>query len=58
MMSNGFLLVLDLEATCDRVDFPRQEQETIEIGALLVGAENLEVIIEYQSFVDRSAIRN
>ncbi|MEE2786113.1 MAG: 3'-5' exonuclease [Myxococcota bacterium] len=50
-MSDAYFLVLDLEATCDKTGFPRDERETIEIGALLVGAASLTVIHEYQTFV-------
>ena len=49
-------LVIDLEATTDDGDgeqrvVPRDEMETIEIGAVLVRASTLEVEAEYQSFV-------
>jgi inhibitor of KinA sporulation pathway (predicted exonuclease) len=45
-------LVLDLEATCDDAGaVPRQEMETIEIGAVLVNADTLRPEAEFQSFV-------
>lgn len=49
-------LVIDLEATTDAGDdeqrvVPRDEMETIEIGAVLVRASTLEVEAEFQSFV-------
>lgn len=49
-------LVIDLEATTDDGDdeqrvVPRDEMETIEIGAVLVRASTLEVEAEFQSFV-------
>ncbi len=47
-----FFLVIDLEATCDdRGAVPKHEMETIEIGAVLVDAETLEPVGEFQSFV-------
>ncbi len=44
-------LVVDLEATCDRTGFPREETEIIEIGAVLVEADTLRPIDEFQTFV-------
>jgi inhibitor of KinA sporulation pathway (predicted exonuclease) len=44
-------LVVDLEATCDRRGFPRDQMETIEIGAVLVEAEYLQPVAEFQTFV-------
>lgn len=45
-------LVVDLEATCDdRGSVPRDESETIEIGAVLVDPRTLEPIDELQTFV-------
>ncbi len=49
-------LVIDLEATTDDGDdeqraVPRDEMETIEIGAVLVRASTLEVEAEFQTFV-------
>lgn len=47
-----YYLVVDLEATCDdRGAVPRGEMETIEIGAVLVDAETLQPIDEYQTFI-------
>ena len=45
------LLVIDLEATCDRSGFPRDDSEIIEIGAVLVEPTNLKAIDEFQTFV-------
>lgn len=44
-------LVVDLEATCDRSDFPREQTEIIEIGAVLVDPDTLEPSAEFQTFV-------
>lgn len=45
-------LVVDLEATCDdRGAVPREESETIEIGAVLVDGETLRPLRELQTFV-------
>jgi inhibitor of KinA sporulation pathway (predicted exonuclease) len=50
-MDNPYLIV-DLEATCDdRGSVPRDESETIEIGAVLVDPRTLEPIDEFQTFV-------
>lgn len=47
-----YILVVDLEATCSNDDsVPRKEMETIEIGAVMVSAETLQPIGEYQAFV-------
>jgi 3'-5' exoribonuclease 1 len=47
-----YYLVVDLEATCDdRGAVPRGEMETIEIGAVLVDAETLQPLDEYQTFI-------
>jgi inhibitor of KinA sporulation pathway (predicted exonuclease) len=44
--------VIDVEATCsDDGAFPREEMEIIEIGAVLVGAEDLETVDTFQTFV-------
>lgn len=52
MASYTHLLVIDLEATCDQPEsFPRSETEIIEIGAVLVDADTLEVKSEFQTFV-------
>jgi inhibitor of KinA sporulation pathway (predicted exonuclease) len=49
--SFAHLLALDVEATCDDGPaVPRQEMETIEIGAIIVNAE-CEVIDEFQTFI-------
>ena len=45
------LLVVDLEATCDREDMPREETEIIEIGAVLVEPVGLTVVRSFQTFV-------
>lgn len=44
-------LVIDLEATCDRSGFPRDEMEIIEIGAVLVDPKTLLPTDEFQTFV-------
>jgi inhibitor of KinA sporulation pathway (predicted exonuclease) len=50
-------LVIDLEATCcEENAFPRNEMETIEIGAVMVCSRTLQPIGEFQSFV--SPVRN
>jgi inhibitor of KinA sporulation pathway (predicted exonuclease) len=53
MMNAERYLVLDLEATCDEGErnLPRDETEIIEIGAVLVDAETLKLIDEFQTFV-------
>ena len=48
---NRHYLVIDLEATCDRSGFPRDEMEIIEIGAVLVDPSTLEPVDEFQTFV-------
>ena len=46
------LLVADLEATCSNDgSVPRDAMETIEIGAVMVSAENQQPVDEFQSFV-------
>jgi len=45
-------LVIDFEATCcDRGTVPREQMEIIEIGAVMVQAASLQVIGEFQSFI-------
>jgi 3'-5' exoribonuclease 1 len=47
-----FLLVIDLEATCDdRGAVPKHEMETIEIGAVVVERESLDAVDEFSTFV-------
>jgi inhibitor of KinA sporulation pathway (predicted exonuclease) len=47
-----YYLVLDLEATCsDQETFDRREMEIIEIGAVMVEANSLALIDEFQTFV-------
>lgn len=47
-----YYLVIDVEATCDDNDrIPRYEKEIIEMGAVMVEADTLELIDEFQSFV-------
>jgi len=41
---------VDLEATCDRQDFPMEKMEIIEIGAVLCGLDGVE-ISRFQTFV-------
>lgn len=51
-MSTRDYLVIDLEATCDdRGAVPKREMEIIEIGAVMVSAETLHPLAEFQSFV-------
>ena len=46
------ILVVDLEATCcDMKSIPRHQMETIEIGAVMVVRETLEVVDEFQTFI-------
>jgi inhibitor of KinA sporulation pathway (predicted exonuclease) len=46
------ILVVDLEATCcDLKSIPRHQMETIEIGAVMVNAANLEIVAEFQTFI-------
>jgi len=47
-----YFLIVDLEATCcDQKTIPRNEMETIEIGAVLVESTNLSVVDEYMTFI-------
>ncbi|OCQ90015.1 exonuclease [Nostoc sp. MBR 210] len=47
-----YLLVLDLEATCcDQGTIKRYEMEIIEIGAVMVEAQTLKIIDEFQTFI-------
>ena len=49
-----YYCVVDLEATCDNQDpssAPRDEMETIEIGAVMVDGRTLAPVVEYQAFV-------
>jgi 3'-5' exoribonuclease 1 len=48
-----YLLIIDLEATCDDVatTIPRHQREIIEIGAVLVRTSDLVVESEWQTFV-------
>jgi len=46
------ILVVDLEATCcDLQSIPRHQMETIEIGAVIVATDSLEIIDEFQTFI-------
>lgn len=52
METPGHYLVVDLEATCwDDDSVPRQEMETIEIGAVMVDAGSLRTVDEFQAFI-------
>ena len=43
-----YILVVDLEATCcDLQSIPRYQMETIEIGAVMVATDSLEIIDEF-----------
>jgi inhibitor of KinA sporulation pathway (predicted exonuclease) len=47
-----YFLVVDLEATCCNLNtISRQEMEIIEIGAVMVEANNLTVIDKFQTFI-------
>ncbi len=47
-----YYLVLDLEATCcDQETIKRHQMEIIEIGAVMVAAQDLTVIDEFQTFI-------
>lgn len=47
-----YFLVLDLEATCcDKGTIKRHEMEIIEIGAVMVEAQDLKIIDEFQTFI-------
>ncbi len=47
-----YFLIIDLEATCsDTKQISRQEMEIIEIGAVMVEAENLNIVSEFQTFI-------
>ncbi|MCU0543060.1 MAG: exonuclease domain-containing protein [Oscillatoriaceae cyanobacterium Prado104] len=47
-----YYLVLDLEATCcDTGSIAKNEMEIIEIGAVMVKAQTLEILDEFQTFV-------
>ncbi len=46
------LLIVDLEATCcDQGSIPRQEMETIEIGAVMLAVDSLVTVDEFDRFV-------
>jgi 3'-5' exoribonuclease 1 len=48
----NYILVVDLEATCcDLKTIPRHQMETIEIGAVMVVRETLEIVDEFQTFI-------
>ena len=51
MSNHRDYLVVDLEATCDQRDFPRDLMETIEIGAVYVDGRTLEPVEEFQTFI-------
>lgn len=51
-IAEAYYLVLDLEATCaEDKSIPRPQRETIEIGAVMLNAESLQVEGEWQRFV-------
>lgn len=51
-MPFNYHLIVDLEATCcNDHSFPKDEMEIIEIGAVMVLNETLEIISEFQTFV-------
>jgi inhibitor of KinA sporulation pathway (predicted exonuclease) len=52
MTTEDYYLVIDLEATCDEGHrIPRERTEIIEIGAVLVDANSLQIVDELQTFV-------
>jgi len=51
-MPSPHYLVIDFEATCtDSNEFPRDEMEIVEIGAVLASGDTFQVVSEFQSFV-------
>ncbi|MDJ0577463.1 MAG: 3'-5' exonuclease [Xenococcaceae cyanobacterium MO_234.B1] len=47
-----YFLIIDLEATCsDTKQISRRKMEIIEIGAVMVEAENLNIVSEFQTFI-------
>jgi len=51
-MSINHHLIVDLEATCcNDGSFPKDEMEIIEVGAVIILAETLENISEFQTFI-------
>ncbi|PWU06310.1 MAG: exonuclease [Verrucomicrobia bacterium] len=51
-MSPKYHLIVDLEATCSNdSSLPREEMEIIEIGAVMVDAQTMEIVSEFQSFI-------
>lgn len=47
-----YFLVIDLEATCsDKKEISRREMEIIEIGAVMVEANDLKTVSEFQTFI-------
>ncbi|MEL6343002.1 MAG: 3'-5' exonuclease [Myxococcota bacterium] len=52
MNNTRHFLVIDLEATCDQGRrLPRDQMEIIEIGAVLVEPQHLQIVDEFQTFV-------
>ena len=51
-ISRDYYLIIDLEATCgDDKSIARHDMEIIEIGAVLLHSQTLEIENEYQTFV-------
>ncbi|GAA3977571.1 3'-5' exonuclease [Allohahella marinimesophila] len=51
-LSFTHLMIVDLEATCcEEGTIPRHANEIIEIGAVMLDAESLEIIDQYEAFV-------
>ncbi len=47
-----YFLILDLEATCcDKGTIKRHEMEIVEIGSVMVEAQALTIIDQFQSFI-------
>ena len=52
LASYSYYLIVDLEATCcDKNTVPRNAIETIEIGAVMVDANTLQIIDEFNTFI-------
>ena len=52
MENFDYFLIVDLEATCcDQESIPKEEMETIEIGAVLVEAKELKIVDTFTTFI-------
>ncbi len=51
-IAQNYYLIVDLEATCTNDNsIPRHKMEIIEIGAVLLNSQNLQIESEYQTFI-------